>query len=681
VVLVALCLTLVLGVAVAGYVAVCARTMEMSNRSFCTMSATQLAESGVEEALWSLNNSSWSGWTITGSTATKSEDYGNALHFTTNQAIPGSVSITVDNYNTTDPFNTPPTITAIGTLTLPSSFQSQKRLKVAVNPAALFSNAVGSTAPANSANPPYYVYFTSGGSVDSYDSKPSAPNNGIYTPSPSTVNRSDRAIICGPYISIGDAIILGYAATANKGPATPPWNFYAPSISVYGSVTSIDSASGLPSSVRIDNNRISNNANQYGFVISDANLPGSYAGDISNLNLHDGSAAIGTPGGPLERYAAAALSLSGNDVLTINGPVIIDVSGNLTIQDSARIVVTKGVDSAPDGSAQIYVAGNLDIESPVYVADSANDTIRKITPAGIVTTLAGSPGPPGSADGTGSAARFYSPGGVAVDDAGNVYVADTGNNTIRTANDTIRKITPAGIVTTLAGSPGPPGSADGTGGTALFNAPKAVAVDSAGDVYVADTGNNTIREITPTGLVTTLAGSPGSAGSADGMGNAARFTQPGGLATYTTGNLYVADTGNDTIRKITPSGVVATLAGSVGSAGSADGTSAARFNSPTGLAVSRGGIKNLTQRPRNLTVFCNGSTQSTIDTSIAFYGAVYAPNSPLVVNVNLTVYGALVGQSVTFNGTPTIHYDLDLRKATFSVVNTPYDVWQWNVSN
>jgi streptogramin lyase len=339
----------------------------------------------------------------------------------------------------------------------------------------------------------------------------------------------------------------------------------------------------------------------------------------------------------------------------------------------------------------------------------------------VVTTLAGSPGPPGSANGTGSAAQFNSPNGVAVDDAGNVYVADTGNNAIRmitptgdvstlagsfnapsgvavddagnvyvadTGNNTIRMITPTVIggvttwvVTTLAGSPGPPGSADGTGGTALFNAPKAVAVDSAGDVYVADTGNNTIREITPTGLVTTLAGSPGSAGSADGMGNAARFTQPGGLATYTTGNLYVADTGNDTIRKITPSGVVATLAGSVGSAGSADGTSAARFNSPTGLAVSRGGIKNLTQRPRNLTVFCNGSTQSTIDTSIAFYGAVYAPNSPLVVNVNLTVYGALVGQSVTFNGTPTIHYDLDLRKATFSVVNTPYDVWQWNVSN
>ena len=161
----------------------------------------------------------------------------------------------------------------------------------------------------------------------------------------------------------------------------------------------------------------------------------------------------------------------------------------------------------------------MDSAGNVYVADSANNTIRKVTPAGVVTTLAGLAGSCGSADGTGSAARFYCPAGVAVDSAGNVYVADMHNNTIR-------KVTPAGVVTTLAGLAGSPGSADGTGSAARFNDPYGVAVDSAGNVYVADTGNNTIRKVTPGGVVTTLAGLAGSAGSADGTGSAARFDYP-----------------------------------------------------------------------------------------------------------------------------------------------------------
>src|SRR5207302_1119435 len=138
----------------------------------------------------------------------------------------------------------------------------------------------------------------------------------------------------------------------------------------------------------------------------------------------------------------------------------------------------------------------------IYVGDRANNTIRKITSSGVVTTLAGSTVPFGNADGTGSAARFRSPKGVAIDNGGNVYVADLGNNTIR-------KITSAGVVTTLAGSAGSNGSADGTGSAARFAGPTGVATDRGGNVYVADNRNHTIRKITSSGVVTTLAGSAG----------------------------------------------------------------------------------------------------------------------------------------------------------------------------
>src|SRR5439155_685875 len=160
-------------------------------------------------------------------------------------------------------------------------------------------------------------------------------------------------------------------------------------------------------------------------------------------------------------------------------------------------------------------------------------------------------------DGTGSAARFYYPEGVAADAGGNVYVADSGNSTIR-------KITPAGVVTTLTGLAGKPGSDDGAGSAARFAYPVGVAADAAGNVYVADSDNHTIRKITPAGGVTTLAGLAASPGGADGTGSAARFYYPGGVAADAAGNVYVADTDNYTIRKITPGGVVTTLAGLAG---------------------------------------------------------------------------------------------------------------------
>ena len=192
----------------------------------------------------------------------------------------------------------------------------------------------------------------------------------------------------------------------------------------------------------------------------------------------------------------------------------------------------------------------VDSTRNVYVADGPNNSILKVTPAGVVTTLAGpwsesllNVYPGGYADGTGSAARFFNPSGVAVDSAGNVYVADSWNNAIR-------KATPAGVVTTLAGSPpdsdgyfGPwcGGFADGTGSAAQFCCPMGVAVDSAGNVYVADTYNSAIRKVTPAGVVTTLAGSPCPygefCGSADGTGSAAQFAGPEGVAVDTAGNV------------------------------------------------------------------------------------------------------------------------------------------------
>ena len=175
------------------------------------------------------------------------------------------------------------------------------------------------------------------------------------------------------------------------------------------------------------------------------------------------------------------------------------------------------------------------------MADQINHMIREISPSGVVTTLAGN-GHPGSGNGTGAAAYFFYPTGVAVDAAGNVYVADSYNNLIR-------KISQYGVVTTLAGS-GQKGSAIGPGTTASFNSPTGVAVDIDGNVYVADLNNQMIRKVSASGYVTDLAGS-GAIGSTNGVGPVASFNRPTAVAVDASGNVYVADAGNNLIRKIT----------------------------------------------------------------------------------------------------------------------------------
>ncbi|MBX3738196.1 MAG: immunoglobulin domain-containing protein [Candidatus Didemnitutus sp.] len=218
-------------------------------------------------------------------------------------------------------------------------------------------------------------------------------------------------------------------------------------------------------------------------------------------------------------------------------------------------------------------AGNL------WVADTYNHTIRKITPAGVVTTVAGLAGFSGATDGTGDAARFNYPAGLALDGAGNIYVAESRNHTVR-------RITPAGVVTTVAGLAATPGSVDGTGNAARFNTPEGIAIDGAGNLYVADTNNSTIRKITATGVVTTFAGKAETSGATDGLGEAARFKMPTGLAVDAAGNVFVADSFNHTIRRITPAGAVTTVAGLAGSSGAIDGSgSTARFSIPEGVTA------------------------------------------------------------------------------------------------
>lgn len=286
---------------------------------------------------------------------------------------------------------------------------------------------------------------------------------------------------------------------------------------------------------------------------------------------------------------------------------------------------TAGSEGSADGLGAAarfnYPAGvAVDRAGTVYVAETGNHTIRKITAAGKVSTLAGKAGVTGNTNGKGVVARFIYPMGVAVARAGTVYVADQFNNTIRKitagrevgilagskesvlgsvngvdtvarfhapyavavdavgnvyvadfANSTIRKITAGGRVSTLAGKAGSEGSTDGKGTVARFKNPMGVAVDAKGTVYVADMSNSIIRKITATGEVSTLAGVARVTGSTNGKGTVAHFKYPGGVAVDAAGTVYVADTGNNAIRKITVGGVVSTLAGTPGSEGSADG--------------------------------------------------------------------------------------------------------------
>jgi len=308
------------------------------------------------------------------------------------------------------------------------------------------------------------------------------------------------------------------------------------------------------------------------------------------------SAAGGVTGTPVTLAITAA-------VLSAPVSIAVDSTGVLFVSDNTdhtiRKVATDGVATilagtagsmgAVDGtgSAALFRAPAglaIDGTGNVFVADTGNSTVRKITSAGVVTTVAGSSGNSGSTDATGTAARFSAPADLAITSTGTLLIADTGNHTVR-------QVDSANVVTTRAGTAGASGVIDGTGTAARFNGPAGISVNStSGELFVGDTVNNTLRKITSTNVVTTFAGTYGITGSSDGVGIAALFSGLTGSAIDSAGNIYVADTQNSTIRKVTPAGVVTTIAGLPGVAGLKDGTGIdAWFNKPRDVAVDAAG--------------------------------------------------------------------------------------------
>ncbi|MES2678394.1 MAG: T9SS type A sorting domain-containing protein [Bacteroidota bacterium] len=331
---------------------------------------------------------------------------------------------------------------------------------------------------------------------------------------------------------------------------------------------------------------------------------------------------------------------------TINAQIVYPFVGSGTI-GSADGTGNLASFSHPSGVA-------VDNNGDVYVADYWNNKIRKITSAGVVSTFAGS-GVAGAANGTGAAASFNYPHGIAVDGSGNVYVADRNNHKIR-------KITSAGAVTTLAGS-GTAGGTDGTGAAASFNIPIGVAVDASGNVYVAD-GSYKIRKITAAGVVTTLAGS-GIPGSANGTGAAASFNNPHGVAVDGSGNVFVTDYANQKIRKITQAGVVTTFAGS-GAVGSLNGTgTAASFSYPTGITIDGAGNLYVADGSKKIRKITSGA----VVTTFAGSGISGASNGPALS----ATFAYITGISINPSGEALYiaDYDYHTIRRLLSCFSTP----------
>ena len=348
---------------------------------------------------------------------------------------------------------------------------------------------------------------------------------------------------------------------------------------------------------------------------------GTVTGNVSTVRVTCSSSSY-TVSGTLTGLVSGGLKLqdaSGGEILTVS-------AGATSFQFSQPLMYGANVDVSVNTQPfwQACTPNSSNYTGPI-TSNLTTDSVSCAADTATVTTFAGST-TSGNADGTGANATFYGVSGVAMDSAGNLYVADTNNNEIR-------KITPAAVVTTLAGST-TPGSADGSGTVATFNTPTDVAVDSAGNIYVADAANNEIREVVCSGstastcMVYTIAGAV-NPGAANGSGTVARFRYPQGIAVDSAGNLYVADTSNNEIREIVCSAgsppsaancTVSTLAGSAAlSPGTVEGSgTTATFNAPTGLVVDASGNLYVADHNNNeiRKIVCTGTTASTCTVSL-----------------------------------------------------------------
>ena len=335
-------------------------------------------------------------------------------------------------------------------------------------------------------------------------------------------------------------------------------------------------------------------------VVSIAIVCGDWTSVSAKVNLFAGSTTRGVQDGA--RLAAGFYGPYGL-AFGPDGTMVVADSGNNTI----RKITPAGVVSTLAGDSSLLNGGHADgagtaasfknprgvIVDPngiTYVADHENNMIRKITPEGVVSVFAGQTAG-GNVDGVGANAQFQFPWGIVMAASGNLFIADQGNNLIR-------KITPAGVVSTFAGN-GSAGFVDANGTSAQFSFPTGLAIDAADNLYVSDQGNNVIRKITPAGLVSTFAGN-GTAVSGDGTGTSASFARPVGIAIDGDGNIYVTDLDTNSIRKISPDRTVTTLAGGDINGGNVDGRgNDARFNQPMGVGVDRSGDVFVADRSNN----------------------------------------------------------------------------------